>query len=318
LSISAHHRCAAILASCLACSLTTESTAESFALVVGVNDCPGFRLPNGAKPYALQGAEADADAMAALLVDQYGVDAARLQLLKGQAATRRAIESAFQRIAAAARAEDVFIFYFSGHGTQTPDQTPLDEPDDLDEALCTHDCTQQGENLLLDDELALWLEDVPARQVTVVLDCCHAGTGTKAVDDEIVPRFLPRPIPSPAAGKAEERWRELRGVTKDIGRQLTAYFACQPGQLAYERRLRSQNSAARAGQFSHYLQAGLRDSQADSDQDGIVSNEELLAFVRGRLDDTFNQQRPESERQEPLLESQSPRSPVFYLPRPQR
>ncbi len=304
-----------ILLQTLACApllAPQRARGEMFAVVVGVNECPQFRLSDGAKPRPLRGAESDADALAALLVKHYGLAAENLHLLKGRDASRVGIRDAFQRVTRTAKAEDVFLFHFSGHGTQVADQRPWDEVDGLDEALCTFDCSEAPEHLLLDDQMSLWLDELPTRRITVVLDCCHAGTATKDTDAEVVPRFLPRRVES-RPGKAEARWPELRGTTKDIGRQLTAFFACQPDQLAYERRLPGLPSTARAGQFSHYLLSGLREGAADANRDGAISNQELLEYVRGRLDESFNRQRPMGDRQQPLLETSSPQAPVFYL-----
>jgi hypothetical protein len=81
---------------------------------------------------------------------------------------------------------------------------------------------------------AYGLDLVRARRVTVILDCCHAGTETKEIgaDPEIVSRFLPmKPVPGrPSSSK--KLWRELEKNTNGF-RQLTGFFACQPEQKAY-------------------------------------------------------------------------------------
>jgi uncharacterized caspase-like protein len=287
---------------------------EGFALIVGVNECPAFRLPDGSRPRPLQGAENDADALADFLVDQAGFPARNVIVLKGSGATREKVRLAFDRLAKRARIEDYFVFHYSGHGTQVADVQPFDEPDGRDEALCPWDATANGENLILDDELAVWLDDFPARRVAVILDCCHAGTGTKdAVDDpEIVSRFLPmrQAVRRPAAVKRP--WRELQGDTKEFAKQMTSFFACQPAQEAYERRFLDQRPPRRAGQFSHFFLAGLRGAAADQNRDGIVSNGELLRFVSGRLDESFNRGRPDPALyQNPAIETSFPDAAVL-------
>jgi metacaspase-1 len=282
------------------------SRGEGFALIVGVNDCPAFRLPDGSRPRPLQGAENDADALAGILIHQFGFASRNVVVLKGPEATRQEILSWFVRLAKQARVEDHFVFHYSGHGTQVPDVQPFDEPDGLDEALCPWDATANGEHLIRDDELALWLDDLSARRVTVILDCCHAGTGTKDAGDdpEIVSRFLPmrQVVHRPAAVKSP--WRELKGDTKEFGRQMTSFFACQPDQEAYERRFLDRRPPHRAGQFSHFLIEGLRDHAADRNRDGIVSNGELLGFISRRLDESFNRNRPTpAGRQNPAIET---------------
>jgi uncharacterized caspase-like protein len=286
---------------------------EGFALIIGVNDCPAFRLPDGSRPRPLQGAENDADALADLLIHRFGFDPRNVLVLKGPEATREKIRAAFAGLAKRARAEDRFVFHFSGHGTQVPDARPFDEPDGRDEALCPWDANAHGENLVRDDELGVWLEDIPARRITVILDCCHAGTGTKDAGDdpEVVSRFLPMRNHVRRPSSSKRPWRELQGDTKEFGRQMTSFFACRPDQEAYERRFLDRRPPRRAGQFSHFLVEGLRDNAADHNRDGIVSNGELLDYVSRRVDESFNQTRPDSAgHQNPTVETGSPHAPA--------
>jgi uncharacterized caspase-like protein len=287
---------------------TGRAHADGFALIIGVNDCPEFRLPDGSRPRPLQGAENDAQALADFVTQEAGFPGRNVVVLKGPEATHAKIKSAFDRLAGRARAEDHFVLHYSGHGTQVADVRPFDEPDGRDEALCPSDANADGANLLLDDELSLWLDGVRAGRVTVILDCCHAGTGTKAIsgDPEIVSRFLPM---KPVAGQpssTKRPWRELQNNTKELGRQMTGFFACQPQQEAYERRFLDHQPPRRAGQFSHYFLEGLRKAAADQNHDGHVSNEELLRYVSQRLDESFNRKRPKSAgHQSPAMETDS-------------
>lgn len=73
------------------------------------------------------------------------------------------------------------LLYFSGHGTQVPDQNG-DEPDGLDEVLMPHDAREQVygdtsklENVLLDDDIGAWLERRGARRTLLVLDACSTS-----------------------------------------------------------------------------------------------------------------------------------------------
>jgi metacaspase-1 len=291
--------------------------ADGLALIVGVNECPEFRLPDGSRPRPLQGAENDADALAELLIARFGFAANNVLVLKGPGATREKIRAAFVKIAGRARPEDQFLFYFSGHGTQIADVQPFDEPDGRDEALCPWDATAEGANLVRDDELGSWLDDLRARHITVILDCCHAGTGTKDAggDPEIVSRFLPMGQVLRRPSTAKQPWRELRNDTKEFGRQMTSFFACQPAQEAYERRFLDRPPPHRAGQFTHFFLEGLRENKADRDRDGLVSNGELLGYISHRLDESFNRGRPASAgHQEPAIETGLTDGPVLVAP----
>jgi uncharacterized caspase-like protein len=302
------------LACCGFLALAPAACAESYALVVGVNECPGFHLSNSKKSVPLRGAEADADAIAQSLIRDYGFSEKNVVLLKGSVATYTKVKAAFANLISRMHKDDVFVFHFSGHGTQIEGRLTLDERDGLHEALCLYDANHKEENLIVDVELGQWLDKSPARQITVLLDCCHAGTPTKGIDEEVQVRLLPskalrlkdnKPKPHP--------WPELRDISKSVGQHRTVFFACRAEQMAYERLFRDPKPAARAGQFTHYFLEGLRDFKADTNRDGVVSNQELHDYITQRLNEEFNKKREPADRQEPALESDAPRNPVFGI-----
>ncbi len=286
-----------------------EGKAEDYALVVGVNDCSRYQLPDGTRPRPLRGAETDAVAVAALLRER-GFGARNIHLITGTKATRDAIRAALGEAATRVHPTDRFLLYFAGHGTQVADRAPYDEPDRLDEALCASDADEHGAGLVLDDDLSRWLEEVDAGQVIVILDCCHSGSATKDADDDLASRFLPAPVErrreEPAA------WRELRTGGKGLGRRTAAFFACKPDQQAYERRLPGVSAPARSGQFTHFLLEGLRGTVADTNRDGIVTNRELVDYTTRRLDASFNRHRAsDRERQQPDFDADTPDAAVL-------
>lgn len=289
--------------------------AENFALIIGVNDCPQFRLPDGSRPRALRGAESDAQSVARLLTSKFKWPESQVHLLLGEEATRSAIEKQLSSSIDRADRKDSFVLYFAGHGTQVADQRPLDEEDRLDEALCPADVTSDGKNLILDDDLGRWLEECKAEKITVVLDCCHSGTGIKDVDDDIAARWLPMmTVRVPITDEDRDGlWQDLRGTSKSLEpRSLIALFACRPEQQAYERRFSNQMAPARSGQFTRHLLEGLAKHSADKDKDGTATSHEVSAYVKRQLDDSFNDARPlDSERQEPLLEVQGADRAIF-------
>ena len=82
---------------------------------------------------------------------------------------------------------DQLFFHFSGHGSQTISTDP-NEPDGYDETLVPCDSRTIDEHGnavydILDKELAalISLAEVKGTLVTVVLDCCHSGSGTRAL-----------------------------------------------------------------------------------------------------------------------------------------
>ena len=157
----------------LACLLVSHSWGATHALLVGIDDYPD-PVPS------LRGCVNDVNRFKSLLTSTYGVPASSIRTVTNRSATRAGIMSAFeQHLINGVKANDSVIFYFSGHGSQTPDLNG-DESDGEDEALCPHDIDPTRPNTwLTDDIIRHLLSRVPTANVLVILDCCHSGTGTR-------------------------------------------------------------------------------------------------------------------------------------------
>ncbi len=82
---------------------------------------------------------------------------------------------------------DIFVFYFSGHGYHIPDKNG-DEDDGQDEAIVL---SNSKENILfVDDALFGYLNDIKAKKL-IILDSCHSGTAFKGFDNKVQPKTLP-------------------------------------------------------------------------------------------------------------------------------
>jgi hypothetical protein len=110
-----------------------------------------------------------------------------------------------------AKKGDVVLLHFSGHGSNVPDNDG-DEADYRDEILCPHDL--DWKNPLTDDWLRATFDKMrDGVSLTVIFDCCHSGTATRAVlppDAPIIPRYLPSPWDLVAA----ESGRKMRGTVR--------------------------------------------------------------------------------------------------------
>ena len=73
-----------------------------------------------------------------------------------------------------ARAGDVFLLTYSGHGSQVPDKNGDENEDGYDETWVLYD------RQLVDDELyALWSKFAPGVRILVLSDSCHSGTAIR-------------------------------------------------------------------------------------------------------------------------------------------
>merc|ERR1712190_525006 len=90
--------------------------------------------------------------------------------------TRRNIEKALDWLVDGAQPGDVLFFHFSGHGAQQEDPHGYEE-DGMNETILPVDFEHSG--MLSDDEIGeLVVRHLPEGvRLTVLLDCCHSGTG---------------------------------------------------------------------------------------------------------------------------------------------
>jgi hypothetical protein len=88
---------------------TNLTPKEAYAIVVGVADYPGSSAD-------LSYTDDDAQDIYSLLVDEYNFKEENIIYLQDSAATRGTISNAFDQVAAQMSEDDIFFFYYSGHG----------------------------------------------------------------------------------------------------------------------------------------------------------------------------------------------------------
>lgn len=118
-----------------------------------------------------------------------GFKEANIRILRDKEATKQGILMAMQQqFITKAKAGDICVFHFSGHGQQVMDNNG-DEADGYDEALVTYDSPMDYEGgvekHLRDDEFGFKLEEVRKHlgsngNLLVVIDACHSGTSTRS------------------------------------------------------------------------------------------------------------------------------------------
>lgn len=142
------------------------------ALLVGLNHYPN---PEN----NLKGCINDVLQTSRILQEAYGFDAAsEIRLLTDERATTDAIATRLKWLVKGACAGDMLVFHYSGHGSQVRDRHGDELDDGLDEIICPYDL--DWDNPFTDDDLHEVVKDVsPGVNFTVILDCCHAGTGLR-------------------------------------------------------------------------------------------------------------------------------------------
>jgi pimeloyl-ACP methyl ester carboxylesterase len=229
---------------------------------------------------------------------QAGGDGFHAKVLTDIAATREAIVEGFRQHLGQAKADDVALFYYSGHGSQqkSPPEFWHLEPDRLDETLVCHDSRKPGSWDLADKELAQLIAEVAEKEahVTVILDCCHSGSGTRNVDQEGIRRvptderdrplnaFLPELNVPPTRSVAAEK--ESGWVALPEGQHILL-AACRSDEEAKEYSLGGKPR----GVFSYFLGETLAQST------GTITYRELFKRVNALVRSHAALQSPQIE-----------------------
>ncbi|HEY9651720.1 MAG TPA: caspase family protein [Coleofasciculaceae cyanobacterium] len=155
-----------------------QGTPRKLALLVGINtyrDAP------------LQGCVTDVELQQQLLIHRFGFNPKDILILTDEQATRQGMLNAFEEhLIKQAKPGDVVLYHFSGHGSQIADPD-CDFPDCLnstfvpvDSVLPTSYPTQGGKVPdIMGHTLFLLMDAIQTENVTVVLDSCHSGGGTR-------------------------------------------------------------------------------------------------------------------------------------------
>jgi hypothetical protein len=157
-------------------------TPEKYAVIVAVSNyapATGWNMLNS---------ENDIPLIREALKRQ-GFKEANIRIIRDKEATKQGILLAMQQqFITKAKAGDICVFHFSGHGQQVMDNNG-DEADGYDEALVTYDSPMEYEGgvekHLRDDEFGFKLEEVRKHlgsngNLLVIIDACHSGTSTRS------------------------------------------------------------------------------------------------------------------------------------------
>lgn len=154
-----------------------------YALLVGIDQYASAQVRD------LSGCIQDVERFGEFLRARVAEDRLALKMLTDAQATRQNIIAGFEHLKQAG-AEDVALFYYSGHGSQelAPEKFWHLEPEHLNETLVCHDSRSGSEAWdLADKELAHLLSQVSQRKphLLVILDSCHSGSGTRDIEEGV-------------------------------------------------------------------------------------------------------------------------------------
>jgi hypothetical protein len=229
------------------------------ALVVGVDQYDDDAFPG------LRFASRDARAMAEILDDPMWGGFDDVVVLSTHARTSRVeILAAIDELTATLQRNDTFLFYFSGHGTlstQDSGQTSL--------YLCARDTDADrpaSTAIAVDTLQRIFKTRVPCRRKVMILDSCHNGEAKSFV-----------------TARTEEELSQRRSpldpmILTRVGEAEAHLFAAAFHQPALE------DPALKHGVYTYYLMQSLSRRSDDADLDGnrVVSVVEAHQFARDR------------------------------------
>lgn len=153
------------------------AVAEQRALLVGVGK---YTIPANNLP----GIDLDLERMRETLKLMGFEDRQIHSLMDEQATSVNVVAEISGWLTKGVQANDRVVFYFSGHGSQIPNEK---KDDGLDEVLVTHDMRFARINgkaslagVVVDDKIGELLARVPSKNIWVIVDSCHSGTVTRS------------------------------------------------------------------------------------------------------------------------------------------
>ncbi|KAI3437026.1 uncharacterized protein J3R85_005754 [Psidium guajava] len=199
------------------------------AVLVGCN-YPGTR-------YELRGCINDVRAMREALVERFGFEEGRIEVLTdapGSPAlpTGANVRAALDRMVDGAEPGDVLLFHYSGHGTWIPSPGPV-FPFKKDEAIVPCDF-----NLITDVDFRHLVNRLPkGATFTILSDSCHSGGLIDKEKEQIGPSAAPAhrgatsrssaPKHIPFQSLLQHLSSQTHITTSDIGTQLLESFGAQ-------------------------------------------------------------------------------------------
>ncbi len=182
--------------------------AKGVALLVGLRKVDPDQYNGWDGENGCWGCELDVDNMERILTTQ----GFQVTVLKTAEATHDNILDKLRSITSSLNADDIFVFYYSGHGGQQPDLDSLveDELDGKDETLVAYD------RQIIDDELhEIWLSIVAGARIVMISDSCNSGSNYRMAGTLLNPTSI-----IPLSEKT---------VQEQMKAQLIHYGGCRDG-----------------------------------------------------------------------------------------
>ncbi|MBL7128505.1 MAG: caspase family protein [Ignavibacteria bacterium] len=209
---------------------SVSQTQTKRALLIGINTyVPENITENTQRNWSnLDGPVNDVESIKAVILSKYGFESDNITTLLDAEATRENILSQLQNLSDISEEGDIIFIFYAGHGSQVFNSLS-NEQDKKDESIIPSD-SFNGVTDIRDKELApifnMMIDN--GATVTVILDCCHSGSGARGNLSPDLPKI--RKIetnPIDVADPSNPPKPEERGAL--------IFSACQDYQVASEK-----------------------------------------------------------------------------------
>lgn len=236
-----------------------QTTPDLHLLVIGANQ---YRNPK----YNLNYAAADAQAFKATIESrsQHIFNQVNITEISDAGFTREKLFQAFEQIKAQASGDDVFIFYYAGHGV-------MSEETQSQFYIIPHDVTQlYGNNDMLSTnavsakELQQFSTELQAQKQLFILDACQSGGMTELLASR---------------GAAEEK------AIAQLARSTGTYWLTASGSEQFA----TEFAQLGHGVFTYAILNGLQGAADGGAKDKKITVKELSAFLNDRVPELSEQ-----------------------------
>lgn len=238
----------------------------------------------------LRGCENDVRDVSKLLIETFGFSDRNIRRQVNEAVIKTAVRDGFAWLVDGAKAGDRLVFHFSGHGSYTES---ANDDEAVDELLCLYDMSWENPNsYLLDDELGELATNIPnGVRLTVILDSCYSGTGTRALGLRRPKTQLIAVADTAFQMAGEDRAGAVRSLTSrsadslkalrsDSEKLVLARFVepnAKHQELLASRKLHKLGRSLQRAELNHQLLSAASDSQTAAD-----------AFIDGEYHGAFS------------------------------
>lgn len=259
---------------CVTAALATiNAWAEPRALLIGVGEYQN-------STHNLPGIDSDVEIMRDV-AGRLGYLDSQIKVLQNKQVTRENLRRVFDEwLVQGVTEDDKVLIYYSGHGSQLPDQqSDGDEEDGYDETLTLYELATEGAKdlgMLRDDDLAEMIDRIPARHTSFIVDACCSGTTSKSLTiGKRKKLYKSKSYACPShsvAGKSTVAPAAFFDNSKGFGVEATVESASRVVYLSAAQ----DHEAAQAGPDGSIFTLGLK---AAFDADRNASPEQLQALT---------------------------------------